>query len=103
MASDMSAAMLQRNQEIGRILEQARRARRCTVTECAQVLQTSRRHYYGLESGELMISAVELEALIQYLAIPRSVVWPDAEAAVPLRQIELHPGEAIQFVYSSSI
>lgn len=66
----------QRNREIGAILAKARLLQRRTVTECAELLKTSRRRYNAMERGEVGISIAETELLLQYLDVPALYISP---------------------------
>lgn len=89
-----------RNREIGEILAVARRQQHRSVTECAEMLATSRRRYNAIERGEAAINAGELEILVRYLEVPADKVWPELLASATPRQIivQVRPGEPIQFV-----
>ena len=62
--------MLERNREIGRILQEARRKKDAPITTCAKLIHTSRRRYMDMEAGQAFIGVVELEVLMKFLKIP---------------------------------
>lgn len=64
----------QRDEQIGKELEAARRIRGRTVTECAHAIGTSRRRYAAIEQGKVSVTAAELELLAHYLELPDDVL-----------------------------
>lgn len=90
----------QRNREIGRTLEQNRKQRQRSVTECATLLATSRRRYSAIEQGATAVSAAELEVLIEYLNIPRQTFWLDNYPQVGTQNVvvQASPGKTVQVV-----
>ncbi len=67
-----------RNIQLGDYLSEAREKKKWTQAQCAEYLGTSRQRYGKLEAGTIPIPFVDLEALMTYLDIPLSKVWPDA-------------------------
>jgi|SRR5579859_102216 len=90
----------QRNQEIGTLLAEARQRQHRSVSECASLLETSRRRYRAIEHGEAAVSAAELEILMGYLDLPAHAVWSDVSPSGETRQVVVHarPGETVQLV-----
>jgi len=94
------STMLERNREVGRIVQEARTAKGLSVTKCARSIGTSRRRYLAMEAGEVMIGIAELEALMQFLEIPAEKVWPSpimGQLPVPVI-LEAGPGERLYIV-----
>jgi len=88
-----------RNREIGAILAQARHRQQRTITDCATLLETSRRRYRAIEQGEVGVEVAELELLLRYLEIPPHLIWPASSASgVPCRVIRLQPGQIVQVI-----
>jgi hypothetical protein len=89
-----------RNAEIGRILTLARQTQKRTVTECAQRISTSRRRYVAIEKGEIPLYVPELEALMEFLAVPASAIWKSLGATVERRRItvQAQPGEEVELI-----
>jgi transcriptional regulator with XRE-family HTH domain len=90
----------QRNREIGLILVAARQREQRTVTECAAMVQTTRRRYSMIERGEASISAAELEAIMRFLNVPAVVMWHELEknTLLPPVVVKVPPGSVVQFV-----
>jgi len=90
----------QRNREIGEILSAARHRQQRTVTECAAVVQTTRRRYSMIERGEAAISAAELEAVMRFLNISAVEMWQELwTSTIPAPVIiKARPGGVLQLV-----
>jgi len=92
--------LVDRNRELGRVLQDARRAKNVSVTRCAQLVGTSRRRYLAMERGEAIIGVAEFEVLLAFLEIPAQQIWgmqPD-EGAMHHVRVRATPGETIQIV-----
>ncbi len=98
--STVASRLLQRNQEIGSVLAQARRQQHRSVTECAAVLATSRRRYSAMEQGAVAVSAAELELLINYLEIPAHLLWEGERSPSGVHHlvVQAPPGKTVQVV-----
>ena len=92
---NLEARLQQRNRQIGAVLMQARLHQKRTVTECAAVLGTSRRRYTAMERGEVAISIVEMEVLIEYLHLPGLPVAPKLLAS-SAPQVIVEVGEGVE-------
>jgi len=57
----------ERSRQIGIILAKARKEAKRSLTDCAQVINTSRQRYRKLKAGEADITVVELEAVCTFL------------------------------------
>jgi len=68
----LEAEARRRSEEIGALLAEARAVERRSITECANLIGTSRKRYRGIEAGTTEISFLELEALVSYLNLPFS-------------------------------
>lgn len=95
-----TAQLQQRNQEIGARLQQARTQHHRSVSECANLLGTSRRRYSAIERGEVAISAAELELLLPFLGVPLEFIWRVESEGEHLRQVvvQARPGERVELV-----
>lgn len=90
-----------RNQEIGRVLQEARSHRNITVTTCAQLIGRSRRRYTAMERGEAMIGIAELEVLMDFLDVSSHKIWhhsSNQESADRLF-VPFTPGKPVQIVF----
>ncbi len=86
----------QRNKEIGAIIARARKLGGQTVSDCAAALKTTRRRYAAIERGDAVINVLELQILMDYLAIAECLVCDDREAAnEPTVDVEAWPGETV--------
>lgn len=95
-----TSIMLERNRQIGRIVQEARAARGLSITKCARAIGTSRRRYLAMEAGEVMIGIAELEELMRFLGIPPERVWPGpitGQLPTPVI-LEVEPGERLYIV-----
>lgn len=75
----VEAEVRRRSAEVGALLAEARQAQRRSITECAELIGTSRKRYRNIEAGAAEITFVELEALVQYLSVPISMLWPQIQ------------------------
>ena len=93
----------ERNNEIGRVLREARRQRDITVTACAELIATSRRRYAAMERGEAMIGLAELEVLVDFLGIPprRFSHLTEKEASTDQIFVPFTPGEPVKIVFDA--
>lgn len=91
----IESRLQQRNHQIGAILMQARLHQKRTVTECAALLGTSRRRYSAMERGEVAISFVEMEILMEYLHLPGLPVAPKVLAS-STPQVIVEMGEGVE-------
>lgn len=92
--------ILERNREIGQILQTARLQKRIPIVACANAIGTSRRRYMSMEQGEAIIGVAELEVLIDFLDVPVHQIWhSNSTVAIP-RQVTVRalPGEMLQIV-----
>lgn len=94
---NLEARVQQRNRQIGSMLMQARLHQKRTVTECAALLGTSRRRYSAMERGEVPISIVEMEILIEYLHLPELPAVPKL-FAYSAPQVIVEMGEGVDEV-----
>ncbi len=92
--------LVDRNRELGLVLQAARRAKNLSVTRCAQLVGTSRRRYLAMERGEAIIGVAEFELLLAFLEIPTQQIWGVQlqEGAMHLVRVRATPGETIQIV-----
>jgi transcriptional regulator with XRE-family HTH domain len=90
----------ERSQEVGRLLLEARRRKRFSVTKCAELINTSRRRYAAIESGQVGIEFAELELIAEFLEIPQHEFWRKAISSEALQQITVQalPGRAVQIL-----
>ncbi|MDQ3930582.1 MAG: helix-turn-helix domain-containing protein [Chloroflexota bacterium] len=90
----------ERSKQIGEALRRARERARRSVRECSAYIGTAPRRYTKIEQGTVHITAVELEALVQYLDVPAHEVWPMALIAPRTRSIMVNaePGESVHVV-----
>ncbi|HEX9987520.1 MAG TPA: helix-turn-helix transcriptional regulator [Chloroflexia bacterium] len=75
--------MLARNEAIGSVLRDYRQRNELTQERCAREIQVTNRHYSAMELGKVMIYAVYLDILIDFLGIPHSAVWPKVGGGYP--------------------
>lgn len=96
----MASDLYERNQEIGRALEKARKRSKKSIRACAEVLGTSWRRYRELERGTVFVTAVELEALVAFLGVPAHEVWPIELISAGTRRVvvNIDEGESVQVV-----
>lgn len=89
-----------RSEEIGALLIEARLSVRRSITECAQLIGTSRKRYRNIESGVVDITFVELEAVMQYLNVPMERLWQPTEKDHIERRINVktEPGKAVHLI-----
>lgn len=92
---NLDSRLQQRNRQIGAVLMQARLQQKRTVTECAALLGTSRRRYSAMERGEIAISLVEMEILIEYLQLSGVSVAPKIFAS-STPQVIVEMGEGVE-------
>ena len=87
-----------RNREIGKLLASARKAKKVTMEACGNAANLSRQHYAAVERGQSYISAVQLEALSQYLDIPAQTIFSVESAPTAVRDIllQVQPGEVVR-------
>jgi hypothetical protein len=95
---DISAKIQQRNQEIGKILREARGRKLIPVTKCADLIATSRRRYTAMENGEVAIGIAELEILMDYLEVPAHEIWDEVkdDEDSPHLIVQARPGETVE-------
>jgi|GEM_PF-3928443 len=60
---------------IARLLRTARLEKKRTVTECAELVGTTRRRYGAIEKGEAPLGAAEMLVLTRFLGVPPQRVW----------------------------
>ncbi|MBF6611708.1 MAG: helix-turn-helix transcriptional regulator [Chloroflexi bacterium] len=91
-----------RDRELGEILRQAREEAGRSISECAAKLSISRKRYGKLEKGYAPIYAAELEALVRFLGISPSQVFPQDMPGGKGKPapviISALPGESVQIV-----
>jgi transcriptional regulator with XRE-family HTH domain len=94
----LASDLYERNQEIGRALERARKRAKKSIKQCAEVLGTSWRRYREIERGTVYVAAVELEALVSYLSVPPHEVWPTELITAGTRRVvvTIEEGESVQ-------
>lgn len=68
-------SLQERNQQIGRILREARIEKAIPISTCAKQIKTSRRRYIAMEQGETIIGVAELERLAAFLELPPHKIW----------------------------
>lgn len=92
--------MLERNREIGRILQEARKKKDTPITTCAKLIRTSRRRYMDMEAGQAFIGVVELEVLMKFLEIPVHRVWHGGDTLLVTQPVILEaiPGEKMHII-----
>jgi transcriptional regulator with XRE-family HTH domain len=97
---EIQARLHERYRQVGQTLRDARGRKHISVTKCAEHINTSRRRYASLESGEAIIGVAELELLIDFLEIPVQEVWPNRERTDGAHRItvQAEPGETVQIV-----
>lgn len=90
----------ERNQQIGAILAAARQSQGRSVTECAALLNTSRRRYRAIELGIVGVSAAELELLLTHLQVPAEEIWRELAGQHDQNYVVLRarPGAAVRLV-----
>lgn len=90
-----------RSKEIGKALLRGRKRSKRSMRECAEHIGTSRQRYAGFETGTVFVGAVELEALMRYLNISPSEIWPGGVFS-EANQVSLQakPGETLHIVVS---
>ncbi|HEX8219178.1 MAG TPA: helix-turn-helix transcriptional regulator [Chloroflexia bacterium] len=93
-----------RNREIGEVLERARKAKKASMEACATAAHLSRQNYAAVERGDSYISAVQLEALSQFLDIPPEVIFSAEVRPTTVRDIvlQVHPGESVRVFINMS-
>lgn len=75
MPRNLENDLQKRNQQIGRLLMEARTAKEVSVAKCAAIINTSRKRYMDMESGETPIGVAELEKLMRYLGVSARRIW----------------------------
>ncbi len=93
----MGTDLQERNREIGKALQQARKRMKKSIAACAAHLGTSRRRYADIERGAVFIAAAELEEMVRFLRVPPYEVWPQQLLNEGARQIivDASPGESV--------
>jgi transcriptional regulator with XRE-family HTH domain len=94
-------ALDKRNADLGLLLRRARESQDRTQDACAQYLGTSRQRYAKFEAGTIPIPMVEYEAMLLYLEIPLSKVWPELLRTASPRcvlPVTLEPGQTVVVV-----
>jgi transcriptional regulator with XRE-family HTH domain len=96
-------ALDKRNADLGLLLRRARENTYPYLTQdaCARYLGTSRQRYAKFEAGTIPIPLVEYEAMLLYLEIPLSKVWPELLRTASPRcvlPVTLEPGQTVVVV-----
>jgi transcriptional regulator with XRE-family HTH domain len=90
-----------RNTALGLLLRRARENKYLTQDACARYLGTSRQRYAKFEAGAIPIPLVEYEAMLLYLDIPLSRIWPELLRTASPRcvlPVTLEPGQTVVVV-----
>lgn len=100
----LASDLYERNQDIGRALERARKRAKKSIKQCAEVLGTSWRRYREIERGTVFVTAVELEALVSFLSVPPHEVWPTELITAGTRRVvvTIEEGESVQVLVTKS-
>lgn len=90
--------MVERSKQIGAALKRARLRTGKSMRHCSAHLGITTRRYSGIERGTSYITAVELEAIVDYLDIPPHEVWPQPMIDKGRRRVvvDAQPGESIE-------
>lgn len=60
---------------IARLLKATRLEKKLTVTECSELVGTTRRRYGAIEKGEAPLGAAEMLILTRFLGVPAQRMW----------------------------
>jgi transcriptional regulator with XRE-family HTH domain len=92
------AALDKRNANLGSLMRYAREYKNLTQEACAEYLGTSRQRYGKMEAGAVPIPIVDSEAMLLYLDIPLSDVWPEllrTDSPPNVLPVTLEPGQSV--------